>query len=69
MIEVFKTNILEETIAEAIRKELSSRFPEFLINFDLEDCDKILRIENCAVETKSVIHLINEKGFYCEVLE
>ncbi len=69
MIEVFKTNIVEDTIANAIQDELLSRFPGFLINFDLEDCDNILRIENCTVGTEEVIQIINQNGFYCEALE
>lgn len=37
-------------------------------NFDLEDCDKILRIESAAAVAEAVNKLLHEKGFYCEEL-
>ncbi|WP_169514451.1 hypothetical protein [Gelidibacter mesophilus] len=51
MIEVFKTNITDKTRAKSVRKEFLVRLPKSYINFDLEDCDRILRIENCTVHT------------------
>jgi hypothetical protein len=69
MVEVFKTNINKVSVAELILQELSQYFPKSSINFDLEDCDKILRIENFIVEPKSVIHILNKNGFECEILE
>ncbi len=69
MVEVFKTNVENKAIADSIVKCLSLQFPNSIINFDLEDCDKILRIENCSIETKEIIQTIKQKGFYCEALE
>ena len=45
MIEVFKTNINSKKIADKIRSCLEEAFPEHDINFDLDDSDKILRVE------------------------
>jgi len=45
-IEVFKTNVISKRAAKTILKEIGSQQPEYKCNFDLEDCDKILRIEN-----------------------
>ena len=45
MIEVFKTNIQSQYEAKVILEELNFQFPDYAINFDLEDCDKILRVE------------------------
>jgi len=69
MIEVFKTNITEESTAMSLLQQLMSHLPESIINFDLEDCDNILRIENCKVESHKVVQLVTQHGFYCEVLE
>lgn len=38
-------------------------------NFDLDDCDKILRIEGTAEIAPSVIRLLQDAGFDCEELE
>lgn len=69
MVEVFKTNITEKCLADKIKSQLMLYFPEIKVNFDLEDCDRILRVENCSFETKEVIQIINQNGFYCEALE
>jgi hypothetical protein len=38
-------------------------------NFDLEDCDKILRIECQSLQTEFIINLMHSKGFECNELE
>jgi hypothetical protein len=45
MIEVFKTNVEEAKDAGTIVQLLLQQFPGSRINFDLQDCDKILRVE------------------------
>jgi len=45
MVEIFKTNVTDPKLANEILKGLASQFPELQFNFDLEDCDQILRIE------------------------
>ncbi|WP_229236208.1 hypothetical protein [Emticicia sp. TH156] len=69
MVEVFKTNIKERTQARAIFEILSKHFPYFKINFDLEDCDKILRIEGEGISNERIISLITTNGYYCQILE
>lgn len=69
MVEVFKTDIDCECVAEEVRLKLNQRFPESIINFDLEDCDRVLRIEAeniCISEIKSITQKL---GIFCEVLE
>lgn len=48
---------------------LSARFPRFRMNFDLEDCDKILRIEGEEIPQQKITALVTEKGYQCDVLE
>jgi hypothetical protein len=68
MVEVFKTNVSHKEIADQLISTLQTHFPFSKINFDLEDCDKILRVENREVCIKTIIELVNHKGFECEVL-
>jgi hypothetical protein len=69
MIEVFKTNVQYKEAADKIIKELLDAFPGSIINFDLDDCDKILRVENETDIFLEAAALLKTKGFYCEVLE
>ena len=68
MIEVFKTNVQEVEQSHLIVGKLLEHFPNSIINFDLEDCDKILRIHASSICNQSVIELLNSCGYYCEVL-
>ncbi|RED22441.1 hypothetical protein BD847_3070 [Flavobacterium cutihirudinis] len=68
MIEVFKTNVQEVGQSVMIVEKLLEHFPNSSINFDLEDCDKILRIHSSHICNNSIIELVNSYGFHCEVL-
>lgn len=46
MIEVFKTNVQKAAQSRLMIKLLKVHFPASQINFDLDDCDKVLRIES-----------------------
>lgn len=37
-------------------------------NFDLEDCDKILRVETQSLHAPTITSLLKNQGFYCEEL-
>ena len=69
MIEVFKTNVGESAQANGIIDLLLEHFPGNKINFDLHDCDKILRVEGKSFMPEKIITLVMEKGFICDVLE
>ena len=69
MVEVFKTNVQKKAESKMLLCVLSEAFPSFKINFDLSDRDKILRIEGDNMETSSIIILVKEYGFCCELLE
>ncbi|MFH6998623.1 hypothetical protein ACHRVZ_11875 [Flavobacterium sp. FlaQc-57] len=68
MIEVFKTNVQEVEQSILIVGKLLEHFPNSAINFDLEDCDKILRIHGSSLSNKKIIELLNSYGYHCEVL-
>ncbi|MBS1492375.1 MAG: hypothetical protein JST55_02625 [Bacteroidetes bacterium] len=68
MVEVFKTNVEDKIIADKITAELQSMFGGD-INYDLDDCDKILRVESDEVIPEKISEVLICKGFICEVLE
>ncbi|TDO99276.1 hypothetical protein [Flavobacterium sp. 245] len=68
MIEVFKTNVQEVEQSILIVGKLLEHFPDSKINFDLEDCDKILRIHASSISNRKIIALLDSYGFHCEVL-
>ncbi|MEO7978510.1 hypothetical protein [Flavobacterium sp.] len=68
MIEVFKTNVQEAEQSNMIVGKLLEHFPDSIINFDLEDCDKILRIHAAAISNNKIIDLMNSFGYQCEEL-
>lgn len=69
MIEVFKTNVQEESQCKVIIEKLLEHYPNSSINFDLEDCDKILRIHASAFSNAKIIAVLNSNGYLCEALE
>lgn len=69
MVEVFKTNIQNSRQATIILKKLGRLFPKCRINFDLTDCDKILRVEGKIASPEKVIEVVTTNGYICQVLE
>lgn len=68
MVEVFKTNVQEAAESQKIIGRLLAHFPANRINFDLSDCDKILRVEGDEVCIETVSQLVTAEGYFCEVL-
>lgn len=69
MTEIFKTNVQTEIEALLLTTLLKKIFAEAKINFDLEDCDKILRMEGIRKKNNQrIIADLNKYGFQCEVL-
>jgi len=70
MIEVFKTDVRKLREAKNLVNILVEHFPGSKINFDLDDCDRILRVTSTtgSVEACELIRLLEEQGFEAEVL-
>ena len=68
-IEVFKTNVVDREDAERLVLTLSALFPGTRINFDLHDCDKILRLEGSSFSVEKIIAVVQQHGFNCSVLD
>ena len=69
MIEVFKTNVQQSTDAVRLVQVLKQNFPSSRINFDLDDCDRILRVEGEDVDIEQIMGLVKGNGFRCSVLD
>ena len=69
MVEVFKTNVEEDSQAEALIALLIQQLPDCEINFDLDDCDKILRIAGDYVKITHIERILNQEGFKCKCLQ
>ena len=69
MIEIFKTNVIKKRAAKSIVTELMEILPNAFVNFDLDDCDRILRVQTADKNfEKRVIKVVNKMGFHCEIL-
>jgi hypothetical protein len=69
MIEVFKTNVNNRTDADRLIDAIHKLCTDHKATFDLEDCDKILRIKSAGdVYADDVIELLKGFGFCAEVL-
>ena len=69
MVEVFKTNVQEFAEAQKLVAVLRRHFPNSKINIDLDDCDKVLRVEGNNLRIEKVMTLVTKKGFVCTVLD
>ena len=69
MVEVFKTNVQKKAQSKMLLCILSEAYPSFKINFDLSDCDKVLRVEGDNMEALRIMILVKEYGFTCEILD
>ncbi|MBA2498673.1 MAG: hypothetical protein H0V30_03005 [Chitinophagaceae bacterium] len=69
MVEVFKTNVNDAELAQQLIHKLLNYFSFFRVNFDLDDCDKILRVEGETILPEKVIELVLDHGCFCQVLD
>jgi hypothetical protein len=69
MIEVFKTDVRDSAEANRLVLEIDTRFSGCAANFDLSDCDRILRIKHpSTVDPALFIELLNRYGYRAEIL-
>ncbi len=71
MIEIFKTNVCDPDQAAMLLNKIDHCYGGYIANFDLEDCDKILRVscDDGSVESKGIIDMMREAGYRAEVLQ
>lgn len=69
MVEVFKTNIKKANQSKILVKKPQAHYPQSSVNFDLEDCDNVLRVEGDDICPHKIIELVITDGYECEVLQ
>jgi hypothetical protein len=65
---VFKTNIRYKKDIKIIEQHLNPNLSIVKWNVDMDDNDKILRIESTHNNPDDIIYIINKVGFECEEL-
>lgn len=69
MVEVFKTNVQQNDEARMLIEKLAEQFPTHEINFDLTDCDRILRVQGNDIAEEKIIDIVSSFNYHCEILE
>ncbi len=69
MIYVFKTSVKTKMQVKKLKLHIDEKLPNAKWNFDLEDCDKILRIDSKENIVLKTIDLLNAHKYSCEELE
>jgi hypothetical protein len=68
-IEVFKTDVTTIVTANIIVSEIIKILPHAVVNFDLEDCDHILRVEANDICKDTIVKLLQKLDVEFEILE
>jgi len=69
MIYVFKTSVKTKIQAKKLKPRIDKILPKSKWNFDLADCDKVLRIESEENIILPITSLLKNHNFDCEELE
>ncbi|MGN6508730.1 MAG: hypothetical protein ACTHLD_04645 [Chitinophaga sp.] len=71
MVEVFKTNVDRPLLAKLLVGLIDGELPGHRANFDLEDCDRILRVvcDGDDIRSARIIELLAGFGCWAEILE
>lgn len=69
MISVFKTSVTNTKEIETLKPHLDIYLEFAKWNFDLEDCDNILRIDSINEIAQQTIKILKDNGFDCQELE
>jgi tRNA G26 N,N-dimethylase Trm1 len=68
MVLVFRTSVSSKQKIRQLKSVFEQRFAVIKWNFDLEDCDKILRIETNENISLKVVSTLQNMGFECSEL-
>lgn len=68
-VEVFKTNVADPEQANWLVDQIEKNFTNCKVNFDLDDCDRILRVAfEGKIQPDLLIELLKNIGCTAEVL-
>jgi hypothetical protein len=69
-VEVFRTTVKDQESAALILVKFQSMYPQYKVNFDLDDCDNIFRVEyyeNLNIDELQTV--FQQNGFSAFLLE
>ena len=66
---IFKTSVKRETDATNLIKKFLKLLPHHHINFDIEDCDHILRVEGELISVQLITSCLHQEGFTCAEMD
>jgi hypothetical protein len=69
MIYVFKTSVKTKKQVKKLKPQINAILPDDKWSFDLDDCDRILRIDCEENIVLRITDLLNVQQFHCEELE
>ena len=69
MIYVFKTSVKTKTQVKNLQPHINKILPSEKWNFDLDDCDNILRIDTRENILLKITELLKSHQYHCEELE
>jgi len=69
-VEVYRTTVPSRLAADVLLQQLHWFFPGWCISFDLEDCDRVLRVETAGdpVPGDFIAGLLGQNGYQCAPL-
>jgi len=69
-IEIFYTSIDNPESACTARRRIESAFPGYRVNFDLADCDRVMRVVTARgrIAIDQLITLLREEGITAGIL-
>lgn len=65
---VFKTNLFTNRDVDSLSKQLDANEEIVRWNVDLDDCDRILRVESPLAIQQMVTQILRQNGYHCEKL-
>jgi cell fate (sporulation/competence/biofilm development) regulator YmcA (YheA/YmcA/DUF963 family) len=65
---VFKTNVTTAQQVSSVQNLLTAMADIKQYNFDLEDCDNVLRVVSNNLEAQTISRALQVAGFSCEEL-
>jgi hypothetical protein len=68
MVVVYRTNINNKRQFKTVTRLLSKLFSDLKINIDLEDSEKVLRLEGKDIISSEIINSLGKIGFLCQVM-
>ena len=71
-VEVFHTDLATPAQADTVQRALQAQFPALRVAFDLDDCDRVLRVQSpcpaCSALWAAVADAVRGLGVVIEVL-